>query len=126
MSRFLNEIMEQPESVDATLSYFLSGEGKKQLEHFRELFSRENPQEVIFTGMGSSYFASYAASCLFNSLRIPSRAVNTSELLHYHFPVISKGTAVVCVSQSGESFAASLNISSLCIAVENDGPRPMN
>ena len=59
---------------------------------------------MIFTGMGSSYFTSYAAACLFNSLGIHSYAINTSELLYYHKSLITEKTLIVCISQSGESF----------------------
>jgi glucosamine--fructose-6-phosphate aminotransferase (isomerizing) len=68
------------------------------------MFHKENFQRVIFTGMGSSFFTSYAASCLFNGFGIPSFVVNTSELLYYHFSLVNEKTLVVCISQSGESY----------------------
>lgn len=125
MNKFLAEIMEQPEAVEATLSYYLSDRGKRELKNIRQMLEKERPEQIIFTGMGSSYFASYAASYLFNSMGIRSYAMNSSELLYYHFPVIGRKTAVVCVSQSGESFEVvrlleKLPKDILCIGVSNE------
>lgn len=103
MNKFLTEIFEQPKSFGAVLSYYCSAEGEAKLNEIRELFRKEHLQQIIFTGMGSSYFASYAASCLFNNLGIHSYAVNTSELLYHNFSLVTKETLVVCISQSGES-----------------------
>ncbi len=106
MSKFLTEILEQPESVITTLNYYMDDEGKQKLKYFSELAKKGNFQRIIFTGMGSSYFVSYAASCFFNSLGFRSYAINASELLHYHFPIINEMSVIVCISQSGESFEA--------------------
>ncbi|MGC8897357.1 MAG: SIS domain-containing protein [Bacteroidota bacterium] len=104
MNKFLTEIMEQPDSLEATLQYYLTGQGEKKLKNVRDLFRKENFQKVVFTGMGSSYFTSHAASCLFNSLGIHSYVVNASELLYYHFSLVTDKTLIVCISQSGESY----------------------
>lgn len=125
MNKFLTEIMEQPDSLDATLQYYLSEGGKKKLENLRELFREENFKEVVFTGMGSSYFTSYAASCLFNSLGIHSYVVNASELLYYHFSLITDKTLIVCISQSGESYEVVKLMKQLppdvcCVGISNE------
>ena len=103
MNKFATEIFSQPESIDKTLDYYLSDEGNKKLKAVRDLIKNGNYKKIVFTGMGSSYFASYAASCLFNGLGIQAYAINTNELLYYHFSVITNDTLVVCLSQSGES-----------------------
>ncbi len=125
MNSFLKEILEQPESISSTLSYYLSGEGNERLQAVRALLDEKQPRQIVFTGMGSSYFSSYAASCLFNSLGIRSYALNTSELLHYHFAAVSESDAVVCVSQSGESYEVAkllemLPDDILCVGVSNE------
>jgi len=103
MNRFLKEILEQPESFSATLEHYASAKGENVLKKVGKLFQTRGFQQIVFTGMGSSFFTSYAASCLFNSLGIRSFAVNTSELLYYHFSSITEKTLLVCSSQSGES-----------------------
>jgi len=125
MNKFLNEIMEQPQSTEATLNYYLEPDGMRKLENLRKLILRDKTPKIIFTGMGSSYFVSYAASSLFNKLGINSCAMNTSELLHYHLSMVTNKTAVVCVSQSGESFEVvrlleKLPEDVLCIGVSNE------
>jgi glucosamine--fructose-6-phosphate aminotransferase (isomerizing) len=103
MNKFVTEIFSQPESIDRTLDYYLSDEGNKKLRAVRDVIENGNYRKIVFTGMGSSYFASYAASCFFNGLGIQAYAINTNELLYYHFSVIARDTLVVCLSQSGES-----------------------
>jgi len=125
MNKFLSEILGQPESLRLTLDYYLSSEGENKLKEIENLLNKENFERIIFTGMGSSFFTSYAASCLFNNLGIHSFAMNTSELLYYHFPLVNEKTLVVCISQSGESYEVvkflnqiSPNIN--CIGVTNE------
>lgn len=103
MNKFLTEILEQPKSLEATLNYYTDQEGVKVLNLINTYFNKNDFQEIIFTGMGSSYFSSLAASYLFNSLGIRAYAINTSELLYYNFSLITNKTLLVCVSQSGES-----------------------
>jgi len=125
MNKFLNEILEQPKSLEITLDYYSGAEGEKRLKKIAELIHKESFQRIIFTGMGSSYFISFAASCLFNSLGIHSFAVNTSELIYYHSSLVTVKTLVVCISQSGESFEIVKFLDQLpanirCIGVTNE------
>ncbi len=125
MNKFLVEILEQPESINATLSYYLSNAGKARLKELQGLLHKGEFQRMLITGMGSSYFASYAASSLFNRLGFHTCAMNTSELLHYHFPVITERTVLVCVSQSGESYEVVKLLEKLpeevmCVGVTNE------
>jgi glucosamine--fructose-6-phosphate aminotransferase (isomerizing) len=125
MNKFLTEILGQPKSLKATLDYYLDKAGEDSLKKIKDLLSKEEFKQIIFTGMGSSYFTSYSASCLFNSLGIHSFVVNTSELLYYHSSLITEKTLVVCISQSGESFEVVKLIKQLpsnfsCIGVTNE------
>ena len=103
MNKFLAEILEQPKSLESTLKYYSNQEGVKTLSLINDFFYKNNFQEIIFTGMGSSFFISLAASNLFNSLGIRSYAINTSELLYYNFSLITRKTLLIFISQSGES-----------------------
>jgi glutamine---fructose-6-phosphate transaminase (isomerizing) len=104
MNKFLQEIYEQPKSLRDTLEYYLSGEGKESVGKLTGLLKTKRFEQIIFTGMGSSFFASYSASCLLSKYGIKSFVMNASELLHYHLPEINERTLLVCVSQSGESY----------------------
>ncbi len=104
MNKFLKEIMEQPSVIEEALAFYTSEQGMELLEKSKTLISKNNIERIIFTGMGSSYFISYAASILFNGIHIPAFVVNASELLHYNSSLLKEGTLLVCLSQSGESF----------------------
>jgi len=104
MNKFLAEILEQPQSLEDTLKYYCSDEGEKRLKTINGLINDKKFEQIIFTGMGSSYFTSYAAACLFNSMGSNSCSINTSELLYYHSSLINEKKLIVCISQSGESF----------------------
>ena len=104
MNKFLKEIEEQPGALKETLHYYTEGDGKNSLNRVVTLWQSGQYDKIIFTGMGSSYFISYAATCLLNLQNIKSFAVNAGELLHYQFSLLDKTTLLVCISQSGESF----------------------
>jgi glutamine---fructose-6-phosphate transaminase (isomerizing) len=103
MNKFINEIEEQPSALKNTLAYYQTN-GHDQLNKVVALWESGKFERILFTGMGSSYFISYAATCLFNSQKITSFAINAGELLHYQPMLLDKKTLLVCVSQSGESF----------------------
>ncbi len=104
MNRFLNEIEQQPQALKDTLQYYSEGKGKECLDRVVTLWQSGRYDKIIFTGMGSSYFISNAATSLLNSSKINSFAINAGELLHYQFQLLSKKTLLVCISQSGESY----------------------
>jgi glucosamine--fructose-6-phosphate aminotransferase (isomerizing) len=104
MNRFLKEIEEQPGALKDTLQYYIEGEGRERVQRVAMLWQSGQYEKIIFTGMGSSYFISYAATCLLNCNKINSFAINAGELLHYQFPLLDKKILLVCISQSGESF----------------------
>lgn len=125
MNKFLTEILEQPKSLKDTLDYYSCAEGESVLKEIGDLYKNGNFREIIFTGMGSSFFVSHAAACLFNSLGINAYAVNTNELLYYNMSLIAEDKLVVCISQSGESIEVVKLLDILpagvsCIGVSNE------
>ncbi len=104
MNKFLKEIFEQPKALEVTLDYYLHGEGQGELEKVSKIWRKGGFKSVLFTGMGSSYFAPYTASCILSSNGISSVNINAGELLHYHLPVLKKDSLLTCISQSGESY----------------------
>jgi glutamine---fructose-6-phosphate transaminase (isomerizing) len=104
MNKFLKEIEEQPHALEETLSFYKDGLGSKSLNKVVGLWKTGKYNKIIFTGMGSSYFISYAASCLFNSNNITSFAINAGELLHYQASLFDSSSLFVLISQSGESY----------------------
>lgn len=104
MNKFLYEIMEQPVAIGNVIDFYSSKEGKRLLKQIEKLIYSEAIELIVFTGMGSSYFISFAAANLFNQFGIHSVYINTSELLHYNLSLIGTRTLLICMSQSGESF----------------------
>jgi glucosamine--fructose-6-phosphate aminotransferase (isomerizing) len=125
MNKFLEEILEQPQSLRDTLRFYEQGEGKELLNKVQKIYNANNITNIIFTGMGSSFFTSYTAFCLLNEYTISSQVINTSELLHYHGSLLNKNTLLVCVSQSGESYEVVELLNTLskdipCVGVSNE------
>jgi glutamine---fructose-6-phosphate transaminase (isomerizing) len=125
INKFLKEIFEQPQVLKNTLNYYLHDEGKTILEKVTAIWEKERPSEVIFTGMGSSYFAPHTANCVLSNCGIVSRTVNAGELLHYHLPLLRTGALIICTSQSGESYEVVKILEKIpagitCIGITND------
>lgn len=62
-----------------------------------------DPGRVVFTGMGSSYFAAYPAVTALARRGILASMIDAAELLHFRLDALDPGTLLICVSQSGES-----------------------
>jgi glucosamine--fructose-6-phosphate aminotransferase (isomerizing) len=104
MNKFLKEIFEQPQVLEDTLNYYLKGEGRTELDKVSEIWEKGKFNEVIFTGMGSSFFAPHTAQCFLSKYGIGSKIINAGELLHYHLPLLRDSSIITCISQSGESY----------------------
>ncbi len=104
MNKFLNEILEQPAALKNTLDYYCKGEGEYLLEKVSQIRQKGNFSQVLFTGMGSSFFAPHAASCFLSDNSIRSFTINAGELFHYHLQLLKGDVLLTCISQSGESY----------------------
>jgi len=125
MNKFLSEIYEQSEALEHTLNFYTGSEGESLLKSIKEVFDANGYEQIVFTGMGSSFFTSYASMVLFNQLKLYSFATNASELLHYNNSLLEKKTILVCSSQSGESFEIKelskvIPDSAYCIGITNE------
>jgi len=99
VSRFLEEIREQPEALRRLVEH-LRGAGRAPLEAARDLCAG---RQLSFVGMGSSHYAPLAVrpALLRNGVR--AEVWEAGELLHYHLESFPGEGAVVAISQSGES-----------------------
>lgn len=96
---FLTEIAGQPGALRRAASA-LAGQ-RPVLEALARRASRTGGS--VLTGMGSSYHACYPAVNELAARGILAAHVDTAELLHFRSHVLSPETALVVVSQSGES-----------------------
>ncbi|MGH9355483.1 MAG: SIS domain-containing protein [Terriglobia bacterium] len=104
MTVIMEEIMQQP-AVLAGLRKYYASPGAISFKGLRRLVNRWPPL-VVFTGMGSSLFASYPAQAYLTALGIRALAWETAELLHHHLKVLGPDTLLVVISQSGETIEA--------------------
>ena len=110
MLPFFKEILEQPEALTNTLEFYLQdGKGNSFFSHARKVLDSRPPTQIIFTGMGSSFYNSLIPYYYLNSRGVPCDVQDTGEILRYFPPpappsIDSKGKKLIIgVSQSGES-----------------------
>jgi glucosamine--fructose-6-phosphate aminotransferase (isomerizing) len=97
---FLEETLAQPGVLRAILARCREDGGL--LQPLRQTMA---PQQrcVLWTGMGTSYFAAYPASIYLCQHGTPSIAIESAELVHYYSGLISERSLMVAISQSGET-----------------------
>lgn len=99
MNAYLNDILDQPESLKTSFKRFISGSNLQLIESI----AGEGCEKIIFTGMGSSHYACYCASIHLNQNGYNSVVKSASQLLHYELGLLNERTLLFLVSQSGES-----------------------
>lgn len=99
----LSDIESQPASL-RQVSAHQFGAGASDLQTAAALLNKA--RRVIFTGMGSSFFAALPAVSQLAAYGVVAEAIETAELLHFGLNTVDAGTAVVLVSRSGETVEA--------------------
>jgi glucosamine--fructose-6-phosphate aminotransferase (isomerizing) len=95
---FLAEIAGQPGAIRRA-----AAAAREQVELLARLGREASSRAIVFTGMGSSYFACYApVTYLAGQGRLAVMA-DAAELLHFRRPALDARALLVVVSQSGES-----------------------
>ncbi len=106
MSRFMDEILEQPEALHRTLDK--AGAELAALADVVAKIRANAFRRVVFTGMGSSYYAAFPALAYLTeqsafTAHCDALALESSELLYYHGALLNPQTLLVMASQSGQS-----------------------
>jgi glucosamine--fructose-6-phosphate aminotransferase (isomerizing) len=95
---YLQDLLGQPQALQDTY------EGLERPPQLVHLAGRLGDfQQIVLTGMGSSFHALHPLNLQLIDYGIGSTMVETSELVHYHTRVLNPKTLVIAVSQSGES-----------------------
>jgi glutamine---fructose-6-phosphate transaminase (isomerizing) len=98
MTRFLEDILRQPDELQRTLGY-LGGAGWHRLEEAAGTLRQAS--HVYLTGIGSSWHAALCAGPLFAAGARPVYLQDAAELLHFNaFP---RGAIIVAISRTGKS-----------------------
>lgn len=98
MTRFLNDILNEPDELGRSLAHTL-GPGRAALQEAARLLNAA--RTVYVTGIGSSWHAGMAIQSLFQAAARPVCLYDSSELLH--FAAIPKDAALMVLSRSGRS-----------------------
>ncbi len=101
-SSLLKEILNQPKALKTLIDH-TSNSSKEFNQKIRESYSKGKFNKVVFTGMGSSLFASIPASIYLINNGIHAYCIDTSELLHYRLKILDEKTLLIVVSQSGKT-----------------------
>ncbi|MBI3084872.1 MAG: SIS domain-containing protein [candidate division NC10 bacterium] len=95
-ARTLREIMAQPEAWTAAIRGF--GAAAPDLDR---LFQDRKPDEIIFTGCGSSYYLSMTAAAVFQKVTgLRAKAVPASEILQFPGSVFVPGSCPLLIASS--------------------------
>ena len=98
--KYLEDILDQPLALDATLASLDTSQPLTDLAHD---LSEGKFQRIVLTGMGSSFHALHPLNLQLIDHGFTAVMVETSELIHYKSRFFDPKTLVVAVSQSGQS-----------------------
>ena len=100
----LKEIFEQPQTIrNVIFDRYIKEYGTASLELDFDVNELANVERILILGCGSSYHAGLVGSLLLQDMaRIPVTVEISSEF-RYSNPIISPGTFVIAISQSGET-----------------------
>src|SRR5579859_2889766 len=101
MSGLLDEIYEQPAALHRLLD--AAPESVPGLAAWAQKLKQQQIRRVVFTGMGSSFYATYPAVIYLLQQGIDAQALEASELYYDYRPLLDQSTLVVAISQSGRS-----------------------
>ena len=97
---------DQPQALRQTLNFYLDPlQGGKMLKEAAELVKKNQYTQIVYTGMGSSFFNSHIALYYLNSKGIPTYVQDAGEMIYFNPPKAQSSTKslFIGVSQSGES-----------------------
>jgi glucosamine--fructose-6-phosphate aminotransferase (isomerizing) len=101
MAGLQTEVFEQPDALRGTVEALPVQ--LRALAPYVEQITRGVIRHVVFTGMGSSYTATFPAILTLAEHNIAASAIESSEFLYYHRGILETQTLIVAVSQSGRS-----------------------
>ena len=83
MTKFTDEMMDQPDALLKTLEYYIHpNQGAEILSKVQKLIRKGKFSNIIYTGMGSSYFNSLISVNLLNSRGFHAEVRDSGEMLN--------------------------------------------
>ena len=125
MTRFLQDILRQPDELMKTL-VLLNSHKRSSLESATDAIRKA--RHIYVTGIGASWNAAVGAGLIFHAGGVPVHMLEASELLQ--FVVIPQGSVILALSRSGRSIeivkllakARSAGATVIGVTNFNDGP----
>jgi glutamine---fructose-6-phosphate transaminase (isomerizing) len=99
---FIDEIRQQPDALRNVIKEYCD-EGNVSAEKLSSIIKNKKYSQIIFTGMGSSYFAGYVSCAMLRKQGIRAYAFETKEFMNQCLGICGDDTLLVIISQSGES-----------------------
>ena len=96
---FLDEIHQQPDALDNLCHLYK--DKPESIQKIRSFLSKASFNQIIFSGMGSSLFASYVPCHFLRQQGFRVLAMESNELLYYADVMLDESSLVIVVSQSG-------------------------
>ncbi len=100
MSEFLKEIRNQPDALHNLIDAYLHEDNQEKILKIARTI--KDSQKVIFSGMGSSYYAPFFVRDQISRFASVIN-IEAGELLHHNLGMITKNDPLILISQSGES-----------------------
>ena len=97
---YLQDVLDQPRAIRDTTTSLADS---PQLSEFARQISSANYERIVLTGMGGSFHALNPLYLRLVQLGLPVVMAETSELIYFMPQLISRGTLMLVVSQSGRS-----------------------
>lgn len=105
------EIKEQPKTLEKTLNNFSIEALQKIINYINKI----KIKRIYITGCGSSFYACVAGEYILERLlRIPSKAVLSSEFKYTASDMVGEDSLIIAISQSGETYDTYSVIESIC------------
>lgn len=122
MTRFLEDLREQPAALDGALA--------SSLGPLAVIGSASAYDRVVLTGMGASLAAAHAPHLRLVDAGIAAWAIESGELLHYEQRLLTSETLLIVASQSGRSAEAQALLDAVdpgvrVVGVTNDPGSPL-
>ena len=122
MSDFLQEIRNQPNALSNLIDAYSSEDYQGKI--LKVAHTIKDRKKVIFSGMGSSYYAPFFARDKISPFATVVN-IEAGELLHHNLGMITKNDPLILISQSGESIEVAqlvekTDINAQIIGVTND------
>jgi len=100
-TQFVDELYRQPEALRNCVRFYMLDEGAALLLNAAKILKQSDA--VMCTGMGTSLYSPYLLEREISSSGLAVKCIDAGELLHFGLNAVGESSAILAISQSGES-----------------------